>query len=282
MSECKIIICRILKDLILFTIAGSPLIFNLITHDHKAGFFCDDHSLMYPFKESTVSSEVVAVLSVAVPTIVFGCVEYIKKKGIRMEFKLWFKITYNTFFIYYFGILATCSVMWLPKFFDGGLRPHFIDTCKPIMNDGSTCKDEKNLHRFVEDYKCSEPNVPHNVYRTFPSGHATISSYTMVYVTVYLQCKLKNKGYRIVRTCIQWVFLSTAIYISLSRVYDHHHHVIDVVFGVFLGTTSALLFAKYMSELMDKKIESDKCSFSKVEHEMQLRRTVQNSDDGIA
>lgn len=98
---------------------------------------------------------------------------------------------------------------WIPKFFDGagGLRPHFFDLCRPVMPDNSTCADAKNLGRFIEDYRCSRTDYPQRIYRTFPSGHATVSSFAVMYTIAFLEAKVRNANLQTLKQAAQYVFL---------------------------------------------------------------------------
>lgn len=223
------------------------MLLNLFYHNHEAGFFCNDQSLKYPYKRSIVSIEVVLAMSIILPLFIFGVTTHFTdtKPPNTTSSNKFLPRLYKTFYTYYFGISSCTSIMWVPKYLSGGLRPYFFELCQPVMADNSTCDDPRNHGVFIEDYTCSAADpLPHDVFRTFPSGHATIISYTMTYMTIFLQISVKER-YVLVRYFTQLAFICTAFYVSLSRISDHHHHPEDVAAGMVLGCTTAVMYIKY-------------------------------------
>ncbi|KAF2351424.1 Phosphatidic acid phosphatase type 2/haloperoxidase [Trinorchestia longiramus] len=86
----------------------------------------------------------------------------------------------------------------------------------------------------VDDFRLKEARL------SFPSGHASFSAFTMIYLVLYLQARLRVRM-RLVRPVLQFVCVLLAFYTALSRVSDYKHHWSDVLFGSLLGTTVAVL-----------------------------------------
>lgn len=64
-----------------------------------------------------------------------------------------------------------------------------------------------------------------DMYRlSFPSGHASFSAYTMLFVVFYLQSRMTWSGSKFLRPTIQIAVLLLAWFTGLSRVADHKHH----------------------------------------------------------
>lgn len=60
------------------------------------------------------------------------------------------------------------------------------------MSDGTTCSDEINVHRYIQEasYSCTNQQATDKYLRemrlSFPSGHASFGFYSMVYLAVSL------------------------------------------------------------------------------------------------
>lgn len=149
--------------------------------------------------------------------------------------------------IYFFGI---CTCIWLTgvgKMGSGRLRPHFIEKCSPDIN----CSDPINLYRYIEDFSCTRipDDSAHYYYITtsWPSGHASIAFYAMVYLTIYIHTMIPLlRDLKCQQNFMRWLnplvlglssvlMISWASYVSLTRVSDYHHHATDVASGVILG-----------------------------------------------
>ncbi|XP_070562597.1 phospholipid phosphatase 1-like isoform X2 [Ptychodera flava] len=63
---------KIVIDCTLFVLVGIPIILvNRIVYPFKRGFYCDDRSIMYPFKESTIPYALVVGLGIGIPIVTF-------------------------------------------------------------------------------------------------------------------------------------------------------------------------------------------------------------------
>lgn len=60
---------------LLFSVGFPILLFFLLGDPYKRGFFCDDESLMHPFKESTVRNWMLYVIGLVIPVGVVSGVE---------------------------------------------------------------------------------------------------------------------------------------------------------------------------------------------------------------
>lgn len=103
---------------------------------------------------------------------------------------------------------AVCQLTTdIAKYSVGRLRPHFISVsllvfcckfdlyfhislkvCRPVMDDGGDCTDMANLHKYIENFKCSNPEATDHMLKdmrlSFPSGHASIAFFTMLFCSV--------------------------------------------------------------------------------------------------
>lgn len=70
----------------------------------------------------------------------------------------------------------------------------------------------------------------------------------MLFLTLYIQARLKAGWARLLRPTIQFFLLATAVYVGLSRVSDYMHHWSDVLTGFLQGAVVAVLTAVFVSD----------------------------------
>lgn len=261
----------LIRDSLQIIFFASPMLIyhaiRLITNQkHHGGFFCDDNSIKYPYKESRISETAVVIQTITIPIIIIMVLEtYIHKKSNENTTKSTSSLIeriYKYVINYLSAYIVCCSFMWLPKYFNGNLRPHFFDVCQPVLNidKNNPCDDPKNFGKFITDYYCSKTYMP-SIYRTFPSGHASQSCFAVCYLIMFIQRKISAIRLRI---CLQFVLVCYAIFVSLSRIYDYHHHPSDVFFGALLGLLCWLVVVKVVeNDFIVKK----KCNHQEKEQE---------------
>uniref|UniRef100_A0A0M3IXF6 G_PROTEIN_RECEP_F1_2 domain-containing protein n=1 Tax=Ascaris lumbricoides TaxID=6252 RepID=A0A0M3IXF6_ASCLU len=60
-------------DVFLCEIAAIPLlIFHEWVKPYRRGFYCDDESIRYPFRQSTISRQMLVVVGLIIPTLLVG------------------------------------------------------------------------------------------------------------------------------------------------------------------------------------------------------------------
>lgn len=258
-SEMIKLLSHIGKDIGLLTCAAviyllHYIYFEVLNIKNRTGFFCNDQDLMYPYKDSTVSTVMLTVgIGTILPLSIFVVVEFFKKSGktvvhfYKLFIPIWIINTYNRMVEFIFGNQLQISLMILPKFFDVSifLRPHFMAVCQPIMHDNTTCIDAINQNKFISTYECLGDGFSkfqiQNSYWTFPSGHASTAFYTAIYLTIYLQNHITNKNLQEVRYFLQYLLICGAIIVGITRIQDHHHYGIDVCAGSVLGAVIACI-----------------------------------------
>lgn len=203
----------------------------------KRGFFCNDESLMHPYSESTVGYSMI-IIAYILPLSVIALTEVLRSKlnlDDKSELKLfgrdipqWLEHMYKYCGVFVFGNLVTEVLTDIGKRVVGRFRPHFINVCQPIMTDGSTCADEKNLHRYIVDFTCgnreSSANRLHEMRLSFPSGHSSIAMFSMVFIALYIHYRFDWKGSKLLKYLIEAIFVSIAWFTALSRISDYKHH----------------------------------------------------------
>lgn len=88
----------------------------------------------------------------------------------------------------------------------------------------------------------TKPSAYHlrDVSRSFPSGHASITTYTAMFMIWYLQKRLPTIQSMFLVPLFQVILALFVSLCSVSRVTDNRHHWIDVIGGVILGAIFAI------------------------------------------
>ncbi|CAL4105212.1 unnamed protein product, partial [Meganyctiphanes norvegica] len=236
----------------------------------ERGFYCNDDSLQYPLLKPTVSTIVLLPGVMPIPMVVIVIVELLRKVPEnnnslfvckrRLPAKL---MTIGSSLGYYFiGFLSLLLVTEVTKKSIGRLRPHFHAVCQTDWNS-VTCS--KNTHSvYVESFSCLNSDLPaiQRARESFFSGHAGYSAYFMVYLIIYIQFHVQWRLPALIKPLMQLICLLITVYISLSRVFDYHHFLSDVLFGFFVGTSMALLVTKYVSEVVTPVVLKEKSTES--------------------
>ncbi|MEQ2196654.1 Phospholipid phosphatase 3, partial [Xenoophorus captivus] len=87
---------------------------------------------------------------------------------------------YKQIGVFIFGCAISQSFTDIAKVSVGRMRPHFIDVCKP---DFSTINCSLG---YITEYTCHGPESKvQEARKSFFSGHASFSMYTMLYLVVF-------------------------------------------------------------------------------------------------
>ncbi|XP_008431376.1 phospholipid phosphatase 3-like [Poecilia reticulata] len=207
---------------------------------YRRGFFCDDESIRFPYKNSTVPTSILIATSICLPLFSMIIGESFRifflsegtKSFVRNPYLAAF---YKQIGMFGFGCGINLFFTDIAKVSIGRLRPNFIDVCKP---DFSTINCSLG---YITEYKCQGPESDvREARKSFFSGHASFSMYTMLYLVFYLQSRLTWKGARLLRPLIQFTLVMMSFYTGLTRVSDHKHHPTDILAGFFQGALVAI------------------------------------------
>ncbi|KAG5675412.1 hypothetical protein PVAND_005320 [Polypedilum vanderplanki] len=268
---------KIAVDFVLLAIPGLiALILNLFVTPFQRNFFCNDLSIMYPYKPDTITTLQLALVGVIVSVVFVFIVELIHKFNNSYKYdddddkesKILYKWNISPFIqnlyqyigLLLFGISINQFITDGTKFVVGRLRPHFMDVCRPVLSNGLTCKDLDNWNTYISDYTCTNQDVSDwtltNARISFPSGHASFSFYCSFFCAFYIQSRMKFGGSKLLKHFIQLVFVTAALYTGLSRITDYKHHPTDVIAGSILGILIAFVVCFYFSDLFKRKINN--------------------------
>ncbi|KAK6736738.1 hypothetical protein RB195_019439 [Necator americanus] len=226
--------------LISFGLVGAALIPELMGTFHR-GFFCNDQTIQYPYKEDTITPTVLFLYSfLAMILAIVGTECYRARKNndamaarYRLgNFAIHSTIVRTTIYIGYslIGFMCVLVLTNVTKSCVGRLRPHFLDVCKPL---NITCHDDT----FYNDYTCTgNPLTVEEARKSFFSGHSSISMYASTFTALYLLARFPSRSIgRTVIPVMQTALIASGTLISLSRINDNKHHWSDVIIGIFVG-----------------------------------------------
>ncbi|VVC44562.1 Phosphatidic acid phosphatase type 2/haloperoxidase [Cinara cedri] len=233
---------EIIFEVTLVLIIGLLVMVTSFLEPIPRGFFCDDETIKYPYKPSTISKSFLCLFYLLLPNLLM-CLKYYWTicKNIN---NLYVNIIY-----FWLGSGLTQITVNLGKYYTGRLRPHFIYVCKP--NIDCTSQDQ-----YISDYVCTnlELSVVNDSRASFPSGHASLAFYSTVYIILYLHSYKKNIAWVI----IEFAIFASAWYTTLTRITDNMHHFTDVLAGSIIGTTFAILMmCEVKKRTTQAKIDSD-------------------------
>lgn len=153
-----------------------------------------------------------------------------------------------------FGVLYALSnatvFQVIIKWLIGGLRPHFLDVCKPDLSLAETLAKDKapyNAAGFTSMYYTREictgdPQLINDALSSFPSGHTTAAFAGFVFLSLYINGKFKVFSDRQSHMWKMMVFFAPILLATLiggSLTIDAFHNWYDIVAGAVIGTTMA-------------------------------------------
>ncbi|KNC98086.1 uncharacterized protein SPPG_06497 [Spizellomyces punctatus DAOM BR117] len=188
----------------------------------------------YPLRTNIIPIWLAAFLGFMVP-FVFFCLLQIRVRSF---------VDFNAAVMGLIMSLVTAAVFQVfLKWLIGGLRPHFYAVCKPridpalanagqgfdgIMVDRSVCTgDDKEINDSLE---------------SFPSGHSTAAFAGFLFLSWYLNAKLKvfaNYRPQYWKLVLFFAPILAATLIAGSLTIDKYHHWYDVIGGAIIGSMIA-------------------------------------------
>uniref|UniRef100_A0A4W5Q7V1 Phospholipid phosphatase 3 n=1 Tax=Hucho hucho TaxID=62062 RepID=A0A4W5Q7V1_9TELE len=243
-------------DLFCLFLAGLPflIIETSAVQPYHRGFYCNDESIKYPAKHGDTISDAVlsaAGILITILSIIIGesymiyCLNEGSKSFVGNPY---ISALYKQVGVFIFGCAVSQSFTDIAKVSVGRMRPHFLDVCKP---NWSTINCSLG---YITDYQCNGPESKvQEARKSFFSGHASFSMYTMLYLVFYLQSRFTWRGARLLRPLTQFTLIMMSFYTGLSRVSDHKHHPTDVLAGFAQGALVAYSIVFFVSDLFKPK-----------------------------
>lgn len=221
------------------------ILFIAVVPPYKRGFYCDDHTIKFPFKPNTISVPVLMLLCHGLPSLIVAVYEYLlhkhECKETERSFKRLFKVITAINVEFTSGLYIELILMYVIKSTFGVLRPHFLDVCRPdfetidcTINDG-----------YVSEFQCTAEDSPQLKYarESFPSGHASSCTYAFCFLLFYIFNRRKRlqKYYDTMSFTLLILYALWAVFVLITRVTDNWHHPTDVYGGMVLGVCVAVV-----------------------------------------
>lgn len=209
------------------------------------GFRCDDPHIRHPFRGDSITLTQLLTTLVILPAVLLLLMEWsaVRKAGRRDSV---LARTCAATAEYLTGLQLVAAATELIKALVMELRPHFIASCRP---DWTNINCSRGL---VTEYSCTShhSNMVHaDMYKSFPSGHASLSFYFFAFLTMYSNSRLQDDVYSGTgRRCLQVVAALAAVVCSASRIYDRRHHIQDVLFGAILGLLGGIVTIRWFAK----------------------------------
>lgn len=242
----KKILIRITADVVCIACIGFPVLILFVTvKPYERVFYCDDESLMHPYKSNTIPTWVAGFVGILLPSLSILIIEGLQTQKAKASLRKYIKTCYQLLMPFFFGAGVTQLTTDIAKYSIGRLRPHFLTVCQP---DVASCTSTTG---YLDGNVCTGMNLDaiEEARLSFPSGHSSLSFYCMVWLMIYLQYRFTWKRYWLVRSVLQAIAFYLAYYTGLSRISDYMHHWSDVLSGALLGTVISILDALIISTL---------------------------------
>lgn len=221
-----------------------------IIPNRKAGFFCNDAAISFDYTGETVTSLILMTTIFIIPIGVFMITEYIfTPNEIPLSdrtMRAFLKSSW-LFKTYLYGFMMNLCIVEVMKGIVGNPRPVFFALCQP--DTAKTC----NGTDFVSTFECTSSYsrwYRMDSYRSFPSGHTSLSVYCGFFLAWYLQKRAFNWSYRseLVVPVVQLLCVSYSALCSLTRITDRMHHWWDVLIGSAIGLITLLYAVIFLND----------------------------------
>jgi len=196
----------------------------------------------YPLRREIVPIWAAALLAALVPIFVILCMQ------VRIR-SFW--DANNGIIGLLYGLITAAVFQVFVKWLIGGLRPHFLDVCKPDISLASNSQGAVgagyNAAGFKQIYYtrqiCTgDINEIDDSLESMPSGHTTAAFAGFVYLYLYLNAKLKvfsNYHPSMWKLVAIYAPILGACLIGGALTIDAYHNWYDILAGAIIGTVMA-------------------------------------------
>ncbi|KAJ7285582.1 phosphatidic acid phosphatase type 2/haloperoxidase [Mycena rebaudengoi] len=190
----------------------------------------------YPMRKEVVPIFAAALIAFFVPFL-FVCLFQARRRSLD-------DLLTTTLGVLKSLITAAVFQVWL-KWLIGGLRPHFLAACQPVIPPGSAPNGNGFGAIMYDRTICTgDTKEINDSLESFPSGHSTAAWAGLMFLSLYLNAQLKvmsahNPAYW--KMILFFAPLLGATLISGALTIDEFHNWYDVVAGAIIGTCTALV-----------------------------------------
>nr|BDV50074.1 MAG: hypothetical protein [Porcellio scaber clopovirus] len=270
----------IMTDILILLTSFAPVfILELIVEPRQSGFFCNDSSIRYPYKEPMIPTSYLLSFFISFPMFIISILEFSKKffdKTLKLSRCIY--SLYTTLKVFSFGFGISTLTVEIFKISLGNLRPHFMDVCDPKNECLNSSSD--NNYIISSDSICN-PKIDYDLIKkarlSFMSAHASISAFSCFFLIFYLQFRIRiKKEHILIKPLVQYLCFILAVLVSLSRIVDHHHHWYDVLAGFLNG----IIFAAFCCFAILKYGRSHSWTLNKAEN-LRLNNRRHNENEKL-
>ncbi|KAI9760453.1 MAG: hypothetical protein M4579_001647 [Chaenotheca gracillima] len=184
----------------------------------------------YPLRKEVVPIWAAAMLGALVPIAVFLICQ--------IRIRSFWDVNNATIGLLYSLINAAVFQVFL-KWLIGGLRPHFLSVCKPNIQPGVQTGNGLSAIFYDRSICTGDTNEIDDSLESFPSGHTTAAFAGFVYLSLYLNAKLKvfaNYHPAFWKLIAVYAPILGAVLIGGALTIDKFHNWYDCVAGGLIGT----------------------------------------------
>ncbi|KAG7264789.1 hypothetical protein CRUP_013588 [Coryphaenoides rupestris] len=220
MTEQRNKMILIIVDVLSVFVAALPsAILTLRFRPYQRGIDCSDSTISFPYRKDTISHGTMAGVTISCSIIIITSGEaylvYSKRLYSNSQFNQYLSALYKVVGTFLFGSAVSQSLTDMAKFTIGRPRPNFL--------------------------------------LSFYSGHSSFGMYCMLFLSLYVQARMRGKWTRLVRPTIQFFLVAYALFVGYTRVADNKHHYSDVLVGLLQGALIACLTVRYVSDFFKER-----------------------------
>ena len=211
-----------------------------------------DPSLSYPRMQQTVPTSVLVAISIGVPGVMYALGALLAV--VRRKLSLWAALVPFAWLCIALAqaLLLSDAIANTAKVWMSFQRPNYFALCdyKGFLSN-STAYLQATVPGALGDPGRCVGNDAWDAQRSFPSGHATTATAGMAMASLFLRAALgvRRGDYYGPASLAATAPLVIALWISISRVRDRWHNVVDVISGAILGALCAVLaWAHFQSQ----------------------------------
>jgi len=239
----KLLFSYALDWIITIALAAAFLLLDKVD-GFRRDFSLQDTSLRHPFAvHERVPNFALYMIALVSPLVIMSLVNVVTVRS-------WWDF-HNATLGAILGLSLTGAVTQVVKLTVGRPRPDVLDRCQPPAGLSDP------PYQLSNSTICTQTDIAilRDGFRSFPSGHSSLSFAGLGFLAFYLAGKLHlfdDKGY----TGKAWIsltpFLAAAL-VAISRTMDYRHHWQDVLVGGILGAVLAYFsYRQYYPPLTSK------------------------------
>lgn len=247
------------------------------------GFFCQDFSIRFPYRNSTVETNTIFYVSITILFVLVFIGEFFINKPRdptnlefwKIDILLWkLQQLWGFTTVWMLGAGINFLLFNVIKISVGRLRPNFVALCQPYteITNAKDCLINNTNYFFPGDlFKCNKSNDMNNPRIvdgrcSFYSGHSALSIYFAVFIILYTHIRVFSKSFGSFAApilplliVIYSIIISLGSFVAVSRVFDHKHHPSDVAVGFCVGAAIAILSVFFHKKFFfsDREMKKD-------------------------